>query len=141
MSNGYPGYTTSPGWLGYSEEKIRKLSKEAILDGWKFIKMKVGKDVNQDMHRAKIIREEIGYDNKLMMDANQKWEVGEAIENMRKLAMYKPHWIEEPTSPDDILGHAAGKVRIIDPHDGDIDRQRRILENCIDASPQRHDHF
>ena len=106
MSNGYPGYTTSPGWLGYSEEKIRKLSKEAILDGWKFIKMKVGKDINQDMHRAKIIREEIGFDNKLMMDANQKWEVGEAIENMQKLALYKPHWIEEPTSPDDILGHA-----------------------------------
>jgi L-fuconate dehydratase len=106
-SNGYPAYTTSPGWLGYSEEKIRRLSKEAIEDGWKFIKMKVGKDVIQDMQRAKIIREEIGYDNKLMMDANQKWEVGEAIENMQKLAMFKPHWIEEPTSPDDILGHAA----------------------------------
>lgn len=104
---GYPGYTTSPGWLGYSEEKIRKLSKEAIAEGWQYIKMKVGKDVNQDMNRAKIIREEIGYENKLMMDANQKWDVGEAIENMQKLAKYKPHWIEEPTSPDDVLGHAA----------------------------------
>lgn len=107
INYGYPGYTTSPGWLGYSEEKIRKLSKQAIADGWKSIKMKVGKDIDQDMKRADIIRQEIGYDNNLMMDANQKWEVGEAIRNMKKLALYKPHWIEEPTSPDDILGHAA----------------------------------
>ena len=106
-ASGYPGYTTSPGWLGYSEEKIRRLSREAIHEGWKSVKMKVGKDINQDMQRAKIIREEIGYDNNLMMDANQKWEVSEAIENMKKLALYQPHWIEEPTSPDDILGHAA----------------------------------
>jgi L-fuconate dehydratase len=106
LKNGYEGYTTSPGWLGYSEEKIRTLSRKAVDDGWRHIKMKVGSNVDEDLRRAKIIRDEIGYDIKLMMDANQKWDVGTAIENIKKLAAYDPHWIEEPTSPDDILGHA-----------------------------------
>ncbi|HCW08767.1 MAG TPA: fuconate dehydratase [Cytophagales bacterium] len=114
LKNGYPGYTTSPGWLGYSEEKIKRLSKEAVAEGWKHIKMKVGSDINSDMLRAKIIRDEIGYDIKLMMDANQKWDVDSAIANMKKLSLFQPHWIEEPTSPDDILGHATIK-KAIDP--------------------------
>lgn len=105
IKNGYPAYTTSAGWLGYSEEKLRRLCREAKADGWTHLKMKVGNDINQDVRRAEIIREEIGEDIKLMMDANQKWGVDEAIENMAKLTRFDPWWIEEPTSPDDVLGH------------------------------------
>jgi L-fuconate dehydratase len=105
LKNGYPAYTTSAGWLGYSEEKIRRLCKEAVAEGWKHVKMKVGADLDQDMRRAAIIREEIGSEITLMMDANQRWDVNEAISNMKKLSAFNPWWIEEPTSPDDILGH------------------------------------
>lgn len=105
--HGYPAYTTSAGWLGYSDAKIRRLCREAVRDGWTHLKMKVGADLEDDLRRAEIIREEIGYDRKLMMDANQKWGVNEAIDNMKALAKFNPWWIEEPTSPDDILGHAA----------------------------------
>lgn len=105
--NGYPAYTTSAGWLGYSDEKMRKLCREAKKEGFTHMKMKVGANLEDDMRRAKIIREEIGDDLRLMMDANQKWDVNEAIENMKSLAKFKPYWIEEPTSPDDVLGHAA----------------------------------
>jgi L-fuconate dehydratase len=105
MKNGYPAYTTSAGWLGYPEEKIRRLSKQAKAEGWKHLKMKVGGNINEDIRRAQIIREEIGEGIQLMMDANQKWDVNEAIENMKQLAQFNPWWIEEPTSPDDILGH------------------------------------
>jgi L-fuconate dehydratase len=106
MENGYPAYTTSAGWLGYSDEKIRRLCREAKADGFTHIKMKVGSDIQDDIRRSKIIREEIGYNIKLMMDANQKWDVDEAIENMKQLSKFRPWWIEEPTSPDDVLGHA-----------------------------------
>ena len=107
IEHGYPAYTTSAGWLGYSDEKIKRLCKEAKDSGFTHIKIKVGSDLNDDVRRAKLIREEIGYDLKLMMDANQKWDVHEAIENMKTLAQFKPWWIEEPTSPDDVIGHAA----------------------------------
>lgn len=107
MKTGYPAYTTSAGWLGYSDDKIRRLCRQAVKEGWTHIKMKVGADLENDIRRAGIIREEIGYDMKLMMDANQKWEVNQAIDNMKALARFEPWWIEEPTSPDDILGHAA----------------------------------
>ena len=111
QQNGYPAYTTSAGWLGYSDEKIRRLSREAREEGFTHLKMKVGSDLKDDRRRAGIIREEIGSDMKLMMDANQKWDVDEAISNMQSLADFDPYWIEEPTSPDDILGHAAiGKM-------------------------------
>ena len=106
MKNGYPGYTTSAGWLGYSDEKIRRLCREAKTEGWKHIKMKVGSNLQEDIRRATIIREEIGKDLFLMMDANQKWDVPTAIKNMKELARFNPMWIEEPTSPDDVLGHA-----------------------------------
>ncbi len=112
LKNGYPAYTTSAGWLGYSDEKIRRLCREAKQDGWKYMKMKVGGDIHADVRRAKIIREEIGNDLRLMMDANQKWEVNEAIENMKLLVSFNPWWIEEPTSPDDILGHLAIKQSV-----------------------------
>jgi L-fuconate dehydratase len=107
LRDGYPAYTTSAGWLGYSDEKIRRLCREGMADGWSHFKIKVGRDLADDLRRAAIIREEIGPHRKLMMDANQVWEVPEAIANMRALARFDPWWIEEPTSPDDVLGHAA----------------------------------
>jgi L-fuconate dehydratase len=103
---GYPAYTTSVGWFGYSEEKIRRLCHEALAEGWTHFKLKVGGDPAEDLRRGYIVREEIGWTNKLMVDANQKWGVLEAIERTRQLAELKPWWMEEPTSPDDILGHA-----------------------------------
>lgn len=112
LSHGYPGYTTSAGWLGYSEDKMRRLAREGVAEGWTHFKQKVGGDINDDLRRAAILREEIGWNRKLMMDANQVWEVDEAIVNMRRLAQFDPWWIEEPTSPDDILGHAAIRRRI-----------------------------
>ena len=104
--NGYRAYTTSAGWLGYSDEKMRRLCQEAKKAGFDHMKIKVGSDLKDDMRRAAIIREEIGADLRLMMDANQKWDVEEAISNMEALKQFNPYWIEEPTSPDDILGHA-----------------------------------
>lgn len=106
LRNGYPAYTTSAGWLGYSDEKIRRLSQEAKEEGFRHLKMKVGANLQDDMRRAAIIREEIGSNMRLMMDANQKWDVDEAIHNMNSLKEFDPWWIEEPTNPDDILGHA-----------------------------------
>lgn len=102
---GYQCYTTSAGWLGYSEEKLRGLAKEAIDAGFKHIKMKVGRDLEDDVRRLTIVREIIGPDRYLMIDANQVWEVPQAIEWLQKLAFSKPFFIEEPTSPDDVAGH------------------------------------
>ncbi|KUY72456.1 enolase C-terminal domain-like protein [Burkholderia sp. RF4-BP95] len=110
--HGFPGYTTAAGWLGYSEEKMRALARAAVADGWTHLKQKVGADLEQDVRRARILREELGWERKLMMDANQNWGVDEAVANMRVLARFDPWWIEEPTSPDDILGHAAIRQRI-----------------------------
>ena len=106
QQQGYPAYTTSVGWFGYSEEKIRRLCHEALADGWTHFKLKVGGDPVDDLHRGHIVREEIGWTNKLMVDANQKWGVLEAIQRTHQLAALKPWWMEEPTNPDDILGHA-----------------------------------
>ena len=104
--NGYPAYITSVGWLGYSEERIKKLCHEALAKGFKRFKMKVGQDTDDDLRRGKIIREIVGYDCPLMTDANQRWDVAQTVEAMKKLADIKPLFIEEPTSPDDIMGHA-----------------------------------
>lgn len=105
--DGFPAYTTSAGWIGFSDGQIRQLCRDAIAQGWSHFKIKVGVDVNDDVRRSAIIREAIGPDRKLMMDANQRWDVREAIEWMKPLARFNPWWIEEPTSPDDVLGHAA----------------------------------
>ncbi|OBT47937.1 hypothetical protein VE00_01448 [Pseudogymnoascus sp. WSF 3629] len=104
-----PAYTTSAGWLGYGEEKMKGLLQETLAQGYKHFKLKVGTSVEQDRKRLSIAREVIGYDkgNILMIDANQVWSVPEAIEYMEHLKEFKPWFIEEPTSPDDILGHAA----------------------------------
>jgi L-fuconate dehydratase len=106
LETGYPAYTTSAGWLGYPDDKIRRLCREALREGFTHIKIKVGRNLSDDRRRCGIIREEIGWDNHLMVDANQVWDVGEAVSWMRELAEFKPLWIEEPTSPDDVLGHA-----------------------------------
>jgi L-fuconate dehydratase len=107
LRDGFPSYTTGAGWSGYSDEKMRQLCREALASGWRHFKLKVGLSLEDDLHRARIMREEIGDACTLMMDANQVWEVDLAIAAMRELAIFHPFWIEEPTSPDDILGHAA----------------------------------
>ena len=104
---GYPCYTTSAGWLGYSDHKLRLLCQEAVDAGYSHIKLKVGANLNDDIRRLRIAREVIGYDTHLMIDANQVWDVPEAIRWVGALSEFKLLWIEEPTSPDDILGHAA----------------------------------
>ncbi|CAF0920705.1 unnamed protein product [Rotaria sp. Silwood1] len=103
---GYQAYIMSAGWLGYSDEKVRRLCREAINEGFTHIKIKVGRDLQDDIRRLKIVREEIGYDRHLMIDANQVWDVDQAIQWVKQLAEFRLYWIEEPTSPDDILGHA-----------------------------------
>ena len=105
-SQGYPAYTTSAGWFGFSDDKIRRLCREGIADGWNHFKLKVGGDPNDDVRRGRLMREEIGWDRHMMVDANQKWGVEEAIQRTLQLGELKPWWMEEPTSPDDILGHA-----------------------------------
>ncbi|XP_048662431.1 mitochondrial enolase superfamily member 1 isoform X3 [Marmota marmota marmota] len=118
LMHGYPAYTTSCAWLGYSDDTLKQLCAAALKDGWTRFKVKVGADLQDDMRRCRLIRDMIGPEKTLaacacpqkrkcqMMDANQRWDVPEAVEWMSKLAEFKPLWIEEPTSPDDILGHA-----------------------------------
>ncbi|MFI1964964.1 enolase C-terminal domain-like protein [Streptomyces pathocidini] len=104
---GYPGYTTSPGWLGYSDEKLTRLAHAAVSDGFTQIKLKVGADLQDDIRRCRAARAAVGPDIRIAIDANQRWNVGEAVEWTNALAEFEPYWIEEPTSPDDILGHAS----------------------------------
>lgn len=116
-AHGYPAYTTSAGWFGFRDERIRSLCRKAVADGWTHFKLKVGGEPVDDLRRGRIMREEIGSQNCLMLDANQRWGVEEAIQRTRQLAELNPWWMEEPTSPDDILGHArirreAAPVRI-----------------------------
>jgi L-fuconate dehydratase len=105
-ADGYLAYTTSAGWFGFSDEKVRRLCREGLAEGWTHFKLKVGGEAPDDLRRAMLMREEIGWENKLMVDANQKWGVDEAIARTRGLATAKPYWMEEPTNPDDVLGHA-----------------------------------
>jgi L-fuconate dehydratase len=106
-SRGYPAYTTTPGWLGYDDEKLARLSREAVADGFGLIKLKVGANLSDDIRRLSIAREAVGPGVPLAVDANQAWGVQQAIEWLERLRPYQPYWIEEPTSPDDVLGHAA----------------------------------
>jgi L-fuconate dehydratase len=105
--DGYPAYITSAGWLGYPEDKVRRLCRESLDAGWRRFKTKVGVDVASDVQRCAVMRREIGWECDLMADANQVWDVPQAIEWMRHLEPFRLRWIEEPTSPDDVLGHAA----------------------------------
>ncbi|NED98178.1 fuconate dehydratase [Phytoactinopolyspora alkaliphila] len=112
LSHGYPAYTTSAGWLGYSDEKLTRLASEAVGDGFTLIKLKVGADLDDDLRRLRLAREVVGPDVRIALDANQRWDVGPAIEWMSAFLPYDPWWIEEPTSPDDILGHAAIRAAV-----------------------------
>uniref|UniRef100_A0A8C3AWI1 Mitochondrial enolase superfamily member 1 n=1 Tax=Cyclopterus lumpus TaxID=8103 RepID=A0A8C3AWI1_CYCLU len=107
LKEGYPAYTTSCAWLGYSDQLLKQLCTDALKSGWTKFKVKVGADLEDDKRRCRLMRQMIGPDNTLMIDANQRWDVAEAISWVSSLAEFKPLWVEEPTSPDDILGHAA----------------------------------
>lgn len=106
LEKGYPAYTTGPGWLGYSDEKLERLAREAVAEGFQQIKLKVGADLEDDKRRLAIARKAVGPDFRIAVDANQRWDVDEAVEWMSQLAQFDLAWIEEPTSPDDVLGHA-----------------------------------
>ncbi|UJV46114.1 L-fuconate dehydratase [Streptomyces sp. AMCC400023] len=106
LEHGYPAYTTTPGWLGYTDEKLTRLAREAVADGFTQIKLKVGASLDDDVRRMRTARTAVGPDIRIAVDANQRWDVQPAIDWMHALAPYDPYWIEEPTSPDDILGHA-----------------------------------
>lgn len=135
LDHGYPAYVTSAGWLGYDEATIRQRCREAIANGWQHFKIKVGADREQDIQRCRIIREEIGTERRLMVDANQVWEIDQAIEWMQALAIFDPWWIEEPTSPDDILGHAriAQAVRPIGVATGEHCHNRVMVKQLLQA--------
>lgn len=109
---GFPAYTTTPGWLGYDDEKLARLSREAVDEGFTQIKLKVGADPEEDRRRMRIAREVVGPDIRIAVDANQRWEVDDAVRNIEKLREFDLAWVEEPTSPDDILGHAEIARRI-----------------------------
>jgi L-fuconate dehydratase len=136
-AKGFPAYTTSAGWLGYSDDKLRRLCREAVADGMDHLKIKVGRDLEDDKRRCAILREEIGPDRFLMIDANQIWDVEQAIDWVTALAPYRPLWVEEPTSPDDILGHAAIRKAVkplgIGVATGEMCQNRVIFKQLMQA--------
>jgi len=136
QARGYPAYTTSAGWLGYSDERMRALLRAAVAEGWTHFKLKVGADPADDARRARLMREEIGADRWLMMDANQVWDVGQAIDAMRPLSRFDPWWIEEPTSPDDVLGHAviARAVAPVRVATGEHVQNRIVFKQLLQAN-------
>ena len=133
--DGFPSYTTSVGWLGYPDDKVQDLTRTAYAAGWRAMKMKVGGPIEDDVRRARLIRAEIGPDALLMMDANQVWDVDEAIANMARLAEVDPYWIEEPTHPDDVLGHARIQraVAPIRVATGEVAANRVIFKQLLQA--------
>ncbi len=135
LRDGYPAYTTSAGWIGYSDDKICHLCREALADGWTHFKVKVGGTADDDRSRVSLVREEIGPASKLMIDANQRWDVSEAIDRVRALADLNLLWIEEPTSPDDVLGHAAIRkgVRPVGVATGEHAQNRIIFKQLLQA--------
>ncbi|HEY4017292.1 MAG TPA: L-fuconate dehydratase [Pseudonocardiaceae bacterium] len=135
LDNGYPAYTTTPGWLGYSDEKLVMLSKQAIADGFSQIKLKVGGDLDNDVHRMRLARQALGPNVRIAVDANQRWDVSGAIKAMLALAPSEPWWIEEPTSPDDVLGHAAIRKAIapIKVATGEHVQNRVIFKQLLQA--------
>ncbi len=132
---GYPAYITSAGWLGYPEAQVRELCRTSLRDGWTSFKTKVGIDVQSDVRRCEVMREELGDRVSLMADANQVWDVVQAIEWMKPLQRFSLRWIEEPTSPDDILGHAAIRQAIapIKVATGEHAQNRVIFKQLLQA--------
>jgi len=137
--DGFPAYTTSTGWLGYPDEKVRRLCREAAAQGWTSFKMKVGPSLAENERRAALVREEIGAGSRLMMDANQCWEVPEAIRQVWALRRFDPYWIEEPTSPDDVLGHAAiaRAVAPVGVATGETCQNRIVFKQLLQAGALR----
>lgn len=133
LEKGYPCYTTSAGWLGYSDEKLARLCKEAVDAGFNYVKLKVGRDVEEDKRRIKIAREIIGNDCQLMIDANQTWERNEAIDWVKQLSFANPWFIEEPTSPDDVEAHRAIRqaVKPIKVATGEMCQNRIVFKQFI----------
>jgi len=133
---GYPAYTTSVGWLGYSDQEFRKLLEKAAKDGWTRLKIKVGEDLKRDCRRLAMARELLGNRITLMVDANQVWEVNEAISAIETLAQFDLHWVEEPTSPDDILGHQkiAQAVEPVQLAGGEHCHNRIMFKQFLQAS-------
>jgi len=130
---GYPCYTTSAGWLGYDDDKLRHLCQKAVDAGFNHIKLKVGRDKADDIRRLRIAREVLGPTRQLMIDANQVWEVSQAVEWVRELAFAEPWFIEEPTSPDDIEGHRIirGGVVPVKVASGEMCQNRIIFKQFI----------
>jgi L-fuconate dehydratase len=135
LEQGYPAYTTSAGWLGYDDEKLSRLCQEALAAGWTYFKLKVGANNADDLRRARLMRGLIGPDCMLMLDANQAWDVPQAIDAMRTLAAVNPWWIEEPTSPDDVLGHAtiANAIAPMRIATGEMVQNRVIFKQLFQA--------
>jgi L-fuconate dehydratase len=134
-ADGYPAYTTTPGWLGYSDERLTRLCKEAVAEGFGQVKLKVGADLADDRRRLAIARDVCGPNFRIAIDANQRWDVDTAIEWVRVLAEYDPWWIEEPTSPDDVLGHAtiAEAITPIKVATGEHVQNRIIFKQLLQA--------
>jgi L-fuconate dehydratase len=136
LRDGYPAYTTSTGWMGYSDADVRRLCREALADGWTTFKVKVGGSPADDARRLALVRDEIGPSCRLMIDANQKWDVEEAIARVRELARFDLWWMEEPTSPDDVLGHAriAQAIRPIGVATGEHCANRVMFKQLLQAN-------
>jgi L-fuconate dehydratase len=139
LREGYPAYTTSAGWLGYSDEKVVRLCREGRAAGWTHFKFKVGANLADDVRRLSRAREALGPECRIMVDANQKWDVPEAIAWMKELARFEPLWIEEPTSPDDVLGHAviARAIAPIGVATGEACQNRVIFKQLLQAEAIR----
>ncbi|MCO5997748.1 enolase C-terminal domain-like protein [Actinoallomurus rhizosphaericola] len=135
LATGYPAYTTTPGWLGYTDDKLVALAREAVAEGFTQIKLKVGGDLADDVRRMELARQAVGPDIRVAIDANQRWDVGQAIEWVEALKRYDPWWIEEPTSPDDILGHAAVRraVRPVRVATGEHVANRVVFKQLLQA--------
>jgi L-fuconate dehydratase len=135
LRRGYPAYTTSPGWLGYSDEKLIRLAEQAVADGFTQIKLKVGGDLQDDIRRCRAAREAVGPGIRVAIDANQRWGIDAAVAWTNALAEFDPYWIEEPTSPDDILGHAAirAAVRPVKVATGEHVQNRVVFKQLLQA--------
>jgi L-fuconate dehydratase len=135
LTSGYPAYTTSPGWLGYSDEKMVRLARAAVDDGFRLIKLKVGRSQEEDVRRMRVARAAVGDEIRIAIDANQRWGVDEAAAWISALAPFSPYWVEEPTSPDDILGHAAIRraVAPVKVATGEHGQNRIIFKQLLQA--------
>jgi L-fuconate dehydratase len=135
LREGYPAYTTSVGWMGYADDYVRQLCREALAEGWRHMKVKVGGAPEEDARRLALVRDAVGPDVKIMIDANQRWDVNEAIDRVKALAKFDIWWMEEPTSPDDILGHAtiAQAIRPIGVATGEHCHNRVMFKQLLQA--------